>query len=411
MPDPGKPRILLSEGSTLSARQTVTVLDRAGHRVDVCDPDPRCISSWSRYVRGVFRCPGMGEDPAGYLAFMIERLERGGYDVLLPVHEQAYLFARFRDRLPARVHVALAPFAAFERVQSKAAFSLLLGELGLSQPATTIVHDASTFLRACVPPVFVKMAFGTASGAVWRIGAAADRDALAARLTAADAWPEGVLVQQPKAGLLERTQALFDNGRLLAWHAYRQELAGVGGGDVIKVSCPRPLVGEHLARIGRALGWHGPFALDYLWDEPSGTPFYFDCNPRLVEPVNASLCGVDLPGICVRLALGERVDPLPAGRSGVRTRMGLMGLMQRVADEGKRASLFAEAGRLLLRSGVYAGTVEELLPVHEDPLSLVPMAFVSARLLAKPGDIEGLRSKAASRHTLSPTAVRFIRAG
>jgi len=68
-------RILLSEGSTLSARQTVTVLGRSGHRVDLCDPDPRCLSSWSRYVGRTLRCPAMGEDPEGYLEFVVQHLQ------------------------------------------------------------------------------------------------------------------------------------------------------------------------------------------------------------------------------------------------------------------------------------------------------------------------------------------------
>src|SRR6516162_2933320 len=86
-------RILLSEGSSLSARQTITALGRCGYTLDVCDPNPLCISRFSRFVRHYYRCPAVGTDPLGYLAFVLHHLSRHHYDVLLPVHEQAFLFA------------------------------------------------------------------------------------------------------------------------------------------------------------------------------------------------------------------------------------------------------------------------------------------------------------------------------
>src|SRR5260370_38102067 len=75
-------RILLSEGSSLSARQAITVLGLAGHWIEICDSDPLCIGRFSRFVRRWHRCPGLGVDPEGYLAFVLDRTGNGGFDVL-----------------------------------------------------------------------------------------------------------------------------------------------------------------------------------------------------------------------------------------------------------------------------------------------------------------------------------------
>ena len=77
-------RILLSDGSSTSARQTITALGQCGYILDVCDPNPFCISRFSRFVRHVYHCPPLGADPLGYLAFMLQHLTREHYDVLLP---------------------------------------------------------------------------------------------------------------------------------------------------------------------------------------------------------------------------------------------------------------------------------------------------------------------------------------
>jgi hypothetical protein len=82
-------RILLTDGSSLSARQTITALGRCGYSLDVCDPNPLCTSRFSRFVRRVYRCPPLGTDPLGYLAFMLAHLCRERYDVLLPVRDYA----------------------------------------------------------------------------------------------------------------------------------------------------------------------------------------------------------------------------------------------------------------------------------------------------------------------------------
>jgi hypothetical protein len=97
-----KPRavtVLFSEGSSLSARQALSALGPLGYRIDVCDPNPFCISRFSRFVRRFYRSPALGTDPAAYLKFVVDRLRKGRYDVLLPVHEQAFLFARIQEKL------------------------------------------------------------------------------------------------------------------------------------------------------------------------------------------------------------------------------------------------------------------------------------------------------------------------
>src|SRR5436190_24006895 len=84
-------RVLLSEGSSLSARETISALGPLGYRLEVCDPNPLCLGRFSRFVGAWHRGPAAGRDPLGYLRFVLDRLGRERYDVLLPVHEQALL--------------------------------------------------------------------------------------------------------------------------------------------------------------------------------------------------------------------------------------------------------------------------------------------------------------------------------
>ena len=75
----------------------------------------------------------------------------------------------------------------------------------------------------------------------------------------------------------------------------------------IKESVSNPIVRGHLARIGEHLHWHGALSVDYIVDQASGTPYYFDCNPRLVEPMSAVFAGLDLVDLLLRVSRGETI--------------------------------------------------------------------------------------------------------
>ena len=85
--------ILLSDGAGLTARQTATVLARAGHRVEALSPAGLCLCRMNRHVRRVHDVPALGRDPSGWLEAALAVAERRGADVLDPVQEQVAVMA------------------------------------------------------------------------------------------------------------------------------------------------------------------------------------------------------------------------------------------------------------------------------------------------------------------------------
>jgi predicted ATP-grasp superfamily ATP-dependent carboligase len=404
-----RPKILLSEGSSLSSREAITALGLAGHRVELVSSNPICLGRFSRFVSRVHQAPASGADPDGYLAAAIEVVKAGNIDALIPVHEQAYLFAAARKRLPAGLGIALAEFDAFERVQSKASFASLLTQLKVTQPATEIIRSADEFAAERPYPFFVKAAFGTASAGVWRVDDARRRDALLLELEAHKAFADGLLAQAAVIGALERTQAVFDRGRLVASHIYRQVVEGPGGGDVLKISVVNAGVRDTVMRIGQALKWHGALSFDYIRDDATGTPHFIDANPRLVEPMNAWLSGVDLPGVLLQISLGETPPVQPEGRAGVLTRLGLMGLLDAARRRHRRRDILREIGLLAAGSGRYRGSREELVPLLTDPWCAIPLGVVVARLLRAPEAAARFSETTVAAYSLTPSAIRRFR--
>lgn len=409
MADPAKPlRILIPEGSSTSAREAITILGLAGHYIEVCDPSPWCLARYSRFVRKFHRCPGLRSDPAGFLAFVGRLISTRPFDVLLPTHEQGLLFARVAERFAGKVAFALPSFENYRAAHSKAGFSRLLDRLGLPQPRTQIVASESELRGSIRFPAVVKTSVGTASRGVWFVRTEGDLLPALYELATGDAFADELLVQDLIAGTTEKAQSVFCRGRLIGFHAYRQVTAGVGGGEAIKESVSRPVVRDYLEKIGAELAWHGGLSVDTIMPYDGAAPLLIDCNPRLVEPVNAWHSGSDLVGLLLRVSQGETPEPVPDSREGVLTHLAMQALLGLASRGGTRSEIIRECGRLLTGGGPYAGSSEEMTPVRLDWISAVPLAMTAILLLASPGFAMTLAKGGFGAHLLDVRSIRLI---
>jgi predicted ATP-grasp superfamily ATP-dependent carboligase len=402
-------RILLSEGASTSAREAITALGLRGHHIEVCDPDPHCVGRFSRFVRRFHRCPPLGTDPHGYLSFILDRISDGQFDVLLPIHEQGLLFAKAHRQISRHVAIALPSFDSYVRVHSKLGFSHVLSELGLPQPATSVVESAGELVDQKRFPMVVKLSVGTASRGNWIIQDEAQLERALLELDRLNAFDDPVICQEFVDGEHRQSQALFTNGRLIAAHSYCQVERGAGGGSSIKESVSHATVDSDLARLGEYLHWHGALSVDYVIDS-SGTPSYFDCNPRLVEPMSAVFAGLDLAELLVQVSCGATPVAAPRSASGVRTHLALQALLGCAAREESRVRLLHECWHLFARRGPYQGSREELMPIAIDWMSVVPITVAALWLLATPKAAHYLPSKGWGAQLLTPQSIRMIQA-
>jgi hypothetical protein len=386
----------------LTSREVITCLGPAGHRLEVLDPNPICLARFSRWVRHVHSCPHAGHEPIRYIERLAEVVQQQEIDVVLPTHEQAWLLANAGPLLPGHVRVAVADAEAFARVQSKLAFAELLEELGLPQPAWRLVRAADD-LDGLAFPYWLKSAFSTAGQGVREVvDESSCREALEALLGDAP-----LIAQSPAPGSYGQVQGLFDHGRMVAVHTSVQRGRGLGGSAAARLSVDHPAPREHIALIGETLGWHGGLTLDYFHED--GEPSYIECNPRTVEPGNASSSGVNIPELQLRLTLGEAL-PYPArvGRPGVRTHGTIALLLGSAADGASRKTLLTGLRDAMTHRGLFAQSAEQLTPLVRDPPSLAAAAFVTGRILMSARNAAGLAEQAVAGYSIGPAAVAAV---
>jgi glutathione synthase/RimK-type ligase-like ATP-grasp enzyme len=398
-------RILLSDGSGLTARQAATHLATAGHEVHVVSADMLGLARFTRHVRRVHRVPPYGRDPYAWLDATLDVLRRERFDALLPTQEQVAILSREADLLRATgVPVALPPFASLRRVQDKVSAHETIAAAGLAQPPTWVARsDAELRAVAHDLPVYVKTAIGTASSGVRLVTGPEQLERVAEEL--ADELEDGLLVQKPVRGDLAMLQAIFREGELVAWHANLRVRDGVNGGAAVKRSVAVPEARDGVARLGAALEWHGALSLDAVLTEDG--PRYIDVNPRLVEPGNSGRAQGDLTNALLATTLGRPVSA-SAQRAGVVTHQLLIALLGAAQRTGSRRAVLVELSAAVRRRGPYRDSLEELTPVRGDLLAGAQMGAVTAALLAYPGLWRPLATGAVENYALTPEGWKAI---
>jgi len=128
-------------------------------------------------------------------------------------------------------------------------------------------------------------------------------------------------------------------------------------------------------------------------------PLVIDVNPRLVEPINALIAGVDLVDAMLELARGGHPPAVPAGQGGVRSRQLLLSVLG-AAEHGRRGAVLRELMAALRCRGDYKDAAEELTPVDGDPIAALP--------LIKPSLWRLFHAGATGPYSLTPEAWRKI---
>jgi hypothetical protein len=395
-------KILLSDGSGLTARQVAGRLSESGHQVEALSPRWLCLCRFTRHVRRVHRVPSYGADPLGWLDAAVGVYRAGGFDVLFPTQEQVAVLSHSAGRLQATgVRTAVPPFEALRALQDKVSAAATLGALGIPQPQTAFLRTAEDLRAWRRFPVFIKTPIGTATAAVRRADSAAALRSAAAELADAVFAGGGVIAQEPADGPLAMVQAVFARGEMVAAHANLRVREGARGGASNKRSVDEPgAVVRHLEALGRALHWHGALSADAILTGEG--PVFIDLNPRLVEPGNAWRSGVDLVGPLLDLACGSTPAAQPPGRPGVATHQLLLAALGAGADGRGRRGLAAEILAALTRTGHYRHSTEELTPVRGDPLAAVPLVLASAAMLIRPSLWSWLAGGSVAGYALTP---------
>lgn len=402
-------RILMTEGASSSARQTLYCIPRPA-KVDVCVSSLMSQCRFSSLIDRRLTCPHISRSPREYLDFIRKQIRTGRYDTVLPTNEEVYLLSRFRDELSGQVGIALPPFSSVRRLQGKQAFFHLMSELGLPTPQTRFATADDAIAESPPTPFFLKTEFGTGSLSVRMI---ADRQALGPAIDELKSngrfRPEEPLVMQEVAtGIHSTVQAVFQDGRLIAIHMTEAQEVGFLGTPMLRISVRHPHVEDHMRKLGEALNWHGAIFLEYFFDPTTGRVSYIEANPRIGEIANAWLSGVNFADLMLRIGLGEHCEEVSRSRVGVRSHVGFIWLISAAANGGNRREILRLRRRMRGLSKEDPPVENETTRPAEDRLSILPAIKTFLHLMVSPQSAAGHVRGAVNAYAVSGDAIYQI---
>ncbi len=403
-------KILLTEGSSTSARETLYALGPS-HTIDILDPSPFCQGRFSRFVRRRFRCPTYSQDPVGYLRFLVERLRAEQYDVLFPTHEQVYLLSRAKRHLLNLTATTVPDFDALLRVYDKGSFTRLMQELGLPHPQTACAHSAADIEKLAELPVYVKLAHGTAGQTVWLVKTKEELAAVIEKLDRSGVFEQEqeILLQQPVIGEDEGMGGVFQNGRVVAVHGARTRVKGVGGAAMARTSLLRQSLVKDLQIIGEHLSWHGPLGFDYIYDPGSQKHYFLEACPRVGETVNQSISGDNWCEKMVQMALGKELETSLEFLPDVKTHQMFLNIVAKALKKEGRLELAREFWRYCRGKGMYQDSEDELTRPRDDWMSVIPAGAVTLLMLAYPNAAQWLVTRTVDNYSLTGDAAQRVR--
>jgi predicted ATP-grasp superfamily ATP-dependent carboligase len=286
-------RVLVTDAELTLTLAAIRSLARRSVEVVALAPSAHAVGFRSRHVARRLVGPAPGDDD--FPAFLAEAVERERVDAVLPVGEQA---TRALARAEIGAAVAVAEPDALEIAGSKRRTLELARELGVPTPA-----DSGGF------PLVAKKVAG--SGEVRYLNDEAERRAVEG--------PDWV-IQEYVPGEGRGFFALFEGGRERAVFMHRRlrEFPVTGGASTAAESIDDPTLRELGLELLRALRWHGVAMVEFKLDSRDGTYRLMEINPKFWGSLELAIAaGVDFPWLAVRLALGERIEPVRY-RTGVR---------------------------------------------------------------------------------------------
>jgi hypothetical protein len=137
--------------------------------------------------------------------------------------------------------------------------------------------------------------------------------------------------------------------------------------------------------------------MDYFWDEQ---PSYIDANPRITEPMNAVVNGINLADLQVQLSLNRDIQPLSPMNTAFKSHNTIQALMGAANHRHSRRDVLREMYRVLFQKNIYKDSQEGMTPIRQDIPSILPLALVFADLLLNPTREQQLAHKTIANYSL-----------
>ena len=309
--------VLVLDGHSRAALETVQSLGRAGMQVDLAAEAQDCLAMHSRYISRKLQQPSQ-ERAADFQSWLREQDRLRNYTLIVPATETSLLGLRQLDENdPLRRKAVIPGDKALDIALDKEKTWQLAGQLGVPTPSGVLLSTLSDVSPAQQFPVVLKPTHSKVmvNGALRTLAVAVVKNE-SERREQLRRWLSLTQVQQQEyiQGRGVGVEFLFNRGRKI-WHFAHErvhEYPLTGGASSYRRSInPPAAMLQDAQKLLTALHWHGVAMVEFKIDT-KGQHWLMEINPRLWGSLALSIdAGVDFPLGLLQVAKGEQPAPQP----------------------------------------------------------------------------------------------------
>ena len=309
--------VLVLDGHSRAALETLQSLGRAGVLVDLASEVPDCLAMHSRYVARKLQQPSQ-ESAADFQTWLREQDKLRNYTLIVPATEASLLGLRQLDENdPLRQKAIIAGDEALNVALDKEKTWQMARQLGVPAPGGVLLSTLSEIGPVQHFPVVLKPTHSKimVDSALRTLAVAIVKNE-SERREQLRRWLPLTPVQQQEyiQGRGVGVEFLFNRGRKI-WHFAHErvhEYPLTGGASSYRRSInPAAAMLQDAERLLTALNWHGVAMVEFKIDA-KGQHWLMEINPRLWGSLALSIdAGVDFPLGLLQVAKGEQPAPQP----------------------------------------------------------------------------------------------------
>jgi predicted ATP-grasp superfamily ATP-dependent carboligase len=362
-------RVLVTDGHWRKTLALVRSLGRKGIDVTVGERTFLNTSFFSKYCYRRIVYPSLRRYPDQFIDFMMKEIKTNHYECLYPMEEDTLLLlARHRSEISkytyllipdcqkiefvrdkgnllrfAEVHGIPIPRTLYEpptptpepcKVQGSGPIPIVVPGSGLKpivvqdSPASNVVQGLASQIDSIPIPAVIKPRISSGSFGIAYVRKREDLIPLYQKVHAQYPFP---LVQEwiPDGGGTFGFSALFDDGSNVKAAFIHKKLRMYpiqGGPSTLREGVEHPQIMELGLSLLKSLNWTGVAMAEFKVDPRDGIPKLMEVNPRFWGSLHlAILSGVNFPYLILKMARGDKFDPVLSYRIGKRCRWLLLG--------------------------------------------------------------------------------------
>lgn len=318
--------VIVTNAKNRIAYNIVRSLGQKGIEVHTSDFVPLSMAFVSRYSKGHFLYPSPFSYQEDFIECIIKNIDSLRADVLIPVFEETFLVAKFKDELSKHVKMVIPDYDQILTAHNKDRWVPVADKLNIPVPETYTIDELrnkSAKIKELPFPVLIKPKQGGGAWAISQINSPKEIEDLLNHETHIDLPWDRFFVQEKILGETHCVAMLFRRGEYRAKVTYKQlrDYPVTGGQATLRVSLYNEQAEDYFKKILEVLKWHGICQADFVIDRKTRIPYLIDINPRFWGSlVQGIASGVDFPYLLYKIAIAGDVKPVNGFKKNIMTR-------------------------------------------------------------------------------------------